>query len=834
MSRLVRGFLTVGVLALLSGQAAPETQPRPSSPDPVSQPLARSNSDGELLPPGAIARLGDIRLRMLDGVNVVALAPDGSLAAAVSQSSKIVLWETKTGKRRAVLARHSADVRGLAFSPDGKVLASTSAHMDEIHVELRLWDTMSCNEILVITAASHTRRPAFSPDGKTVAALDSRGGVQLWDVSTGQPGRRLAQPATTFCSFAFAPDGTTLAAGGDRGSICLLDMATGKERCYLAGHKHGAGSLAFSPDGQTLASGSGDCTIRLWDITTGEEKKVLETQQNATHHVAFASDGKTLLADVGGQSIARFEVATGKELFRWKDQFLVRCLSISANGQLAAVGSYNGPHALRLLDLETGKELFRSQGHPGAVGCAAFSSDGKTIASCSWTQADGSIRLWDSETGSLVRELKGHKGGVAGIAWSPDGKALASVANDRTVCLWDLAAAKVVRTLSGNDANVNRLAFSSDGKLLATGDFFRGAEGQPFGTVRLWDPHTGKLVTSSKAHPLLVHALASCPGKTLLVSAGDRAHLWDARVGPLREKIDHLMSFPRSVALSPDGWLVACGVAGPALAVYETLTGKEVMVLPGHVKFVTQVAFSPDGQLLASAGGDGLVVVRNAATGESLQVLRGDVVEAVYCLAFSPDGHRLVTGGADSTLLVWDLTAARRNLPAWNAVDLGREELTAHWNMLLEPDAARAYQAVHALITARQTVPFFKQVLSPVPAPDDKRLVQLITDLDSDQFEVREKASRELERSGEAVAAALRKVLAGKPSAEVRRSAGDILEKLEGTSPEQLQALRALIVLDRIGDAHARQLLETVARGAPDAPLTRQAQALLARRATTR
>jgi hypothetical protein len=158
--------------------------------------------------------------------------------------------------------------------------------------------------------------------------------------------------------------------------------------------------------------------------------------------------------------------------------------------------------------------------------------------------------------------------------------------------------------------------------------------------------------------------------------------------------------------------------------------------------------------------------------------------------------------------------------------------LDALWADLASSDAAKAHRAVWSLAAAPgQSLPLLQRRLPPAAPPDPKRVERLLGDLDSDQFAVREKAARELEEIGDLAGPLLRKALAGEPPPEVRRRVKALLESLESPvrSPECLRALRAVQVLESVGNEEARRLLKALAEGTPEARLTQEAKASLER-----
>jgi hypothetical protein len=393
------------------------------------------------------------------------------------------------------------------------------------------------------------------------------------------------------------------------------------------------------------------------------------------------------------------------------------------------------------------------------------------------------------------------------------------------------------------------VAFAPDGRLLAC--CCRGTQGAELnmGVIRLCERATGKVVRELHGHKTQIAALTFTPDGKGLLSRGmvlfgmrtgepgesetEFLRVWDVATGKQRRAFPGA-ALVTSLTLSPDGRTLATSADnGKVIVLLETATGGRRAELRGHTEMLFQVAFAPDGRTLASGSMDGTIRLWDMPSGKEVGRLEGHR-GWVLDLAFAPDGRRLVSASLDTTALVWDVARyTRREHPP---VRLGADELRSAWEDL-GSDADKAYRAAGTLAAAtEQAVPFLAEQVRPAVAPDAKRVAQRIADLDSERFEVREQASRELEKLGGLAEPALRQAVAGRPSAEAKRRLEGLLEKLDGATPtpEEARAVRVVEVLEHAGTAAAQRLLTALAGGVPEARLTREAKAALERLAERR
>jgi len=804
----------------------------------------RTDDHGDPLPPGAVARLGTLRLR--DGAACVAFSPDGK--TLVSGCDGLCAWDVATGKNLGWFPT-AAPATSAQFSPDGKSILTI-----DNKGAIRLWQTGTGK---LLREPKQPQDNLFFPgnnsflsaNGKVagVTGVPSETGVgssvHLWETDTGKQILTRKEGRSLFFSATLSPDGKTLVVRGESNLAHLLEVATGKEVRLIQGpnkaphlppglarsQEESLSDFAFSPDGKTLAGGSGKNSFSLWNVADGRLRFTIKDRRG---RLAFSQDGKHLML-------------------------------------------YGGYEPMRLYETATGKQVQRFERHPGYMHAIAFSPDGKTVA----TTQDYTITFWDVATGKRQQPFAGHVTPVISLAFSPDGSDLAS--GDRgegTLIVWRLKDRKPRHVFGGHKPNVLSLAYSPDGKVLATGDGYHGS-GSDDAHIRLWDLTAGQLLRQFPGHLNGVANLTFSPDGKRLASGGHDAwaKVWDVSTGKRLLQIRGEDDRDKSPSFSPDGKTLLVAGSPGKLALWRLDSGQKVrdfetprdenrtilsvaflsggrMVLTREfgagrpifnearfwdaengrllrsfsVEVTNQyprcLALSADGKMLATGGdsGDPIIQLWDTTTGNRVGRFIGhNGGEAARSLAFSPDGKTLASGGEDTTVLLWDVALARLE-HLWAELAAGQDEDT---------------QASKKLAAAPEdAIPFLKDRLRRAAAAEE-RARRLIADLD-DAFEVREKASQELEGLGPEVAFPLRLALKGAPSAEARMRLQKALDKIKTPQGEHNFQPRtvslALAVLEEIGTPEARRALEELAKGPAQAVVTHEAGAALERLAKRR
>ncbi len=552
-----------------------------------------------------------------DKVTSVAFSPDGRLLATAGFDGKAKLWNAATGEELKTFAGHAAPLISVAFAPDGQRLASL-----DLAEQVKLWSADTAREIrtMALDPASSDAGISglsFSPNGKWLAA--SARGCRVWEVETGKPLLNLL-PGYTIGKPRFSPDGKWLVLPGN--PTVVFESASGKEVTKLYGHFDWAFGAAFTADGKYLATASRDQSVKLWDARTWQPLATLKGHSNAVMSVEFSPTGDWLVTAGFDKTAKIWEVASllAQKRLTPPNTFVLQPLPYegvysspvawSPSGKyLASSITERLPDGTEKRGVETGlwnwadgAQLLKLDNDGTAMRSVAFTAGERGLLT---GDAANAVKLWDAATGQLQRTFIGHTGEVLALACSADGKLLVSGGLDKTVKLWDLADGREPRTLTGHREAIVSIIITNDGQRLATADATR--------EVKVWETASGRELATFHFPPPAEYNLFA-------------------------------------MAFSPDGRQL--------LAAYDAIIhqlelpgGRELRRLTGHAKDIAALTFSPDGKRLASVSEDRTARLWDWATGRELAAFHTELNPV--SIGFARDGRTLMTVTSRYVLNQW-------------------------------------------------------------------------------------------------------------------------------------------------------------------------------------
>ncbi len=797
---------------------------------------------GDPLPPGALARLGTIRLHAVGAK--VALSADGKTIITASLGGKIKYWDTATGILGAQRQLPIQSTSSTFLSPDGKILATGKYEADSA---IDIWEITAEKRLhrLELPPKQDYFRVIFSPDAKRLAvAGDKSGIIRLWKMESGTH-QDLIGNGSQAPGIMFSPDGKLLAAANVDGVICW-DCAQGLQlwRSNVAAQR-----LAFIPDGKVLIAALGHRGVNPWhslDTGTGKPTTGFKFPGDiAIEDLAIAPDGSTLIF---AQSWPLVAADSRVRLWDLRSGKLLHTLPTPGEfGPFLPDGKsfLTNDGTLQRWELATGKPLFPNVeplGHRAGIHKIVYSRDGHLLAS---SADDGTVRLWDIKTTKTLHILRTPKG-VNHLAFTSDGKYLVLGENDAELSVWDTLTGKEVRRIPLYDKlrdvrkqYVHSLHLTPDGRtaIVLTVDPLRSTTLKRSGTLTRWNLEKGDQLTYAKVYNIDSVSNAFSPDGQLLASQGQ---LFDTTTGKNTVKLTVEVGFASHFAFSLDGRLVAGLFTGlylddkilrtkvDGVGIWDAASGRKVGHLPSGD--MGRLAFTPDGRYLAGADADGIRLWELATGAMVAQIKAFEQEQGSYgrsfpwCMAMAPNSHSMATGNPDGTILIWGL------MPTIRAPKNGND-LSSLWTDLASPDASKAYAAASQLTDIPEpALLLLKKHLRPIIPATREQTRPLLDDLDSEDFRKRDTAANQLRELGERAQGSLHEALKAGPSLEKRRRIEILLKHLEAKpSGETLRELRAVAILERIGTLDAQKQLKELGDGDSQARLTREAKSSLGR-----
>jgi WD40 repeat protein len=798
----------------------------------------RKDVHGDPLPKQAIARLGSIRFQHGGYVRGLAFSPDGTMLASLGYSSQgtrgLVIWNSQNGKPIKQIDTSGSNGLSVDWSPDGNSVAfvdsSKAAYICDIRTEKKRR----------IKIGSYCYRVEYSPDGESVFAA-ARDGVYQFRV---RDGKRLKKWADAAASLSVGGGGKYLASANSKYNkrkgrpIRLFDLETGKQLHEWRQKKTRFTDVAVSSDGNYVAAapsnyGRGGVKLLVWDIKSGKKVREIKVQTRyvrrvefipgTTHLVTLGAKGTVEVVDVSnGKRIRRIDVASGA----------TQTMAVAPNGKYVAAAGRT--MRIGVYDLDKGQPTYKPMGHTNRVMNLAFSPDGKRLVSASY---DKTVRIWNIETSRAEHVLRGHDSYAYDVAWSQDGSRVASVqiSGNTGAIVWNPDTGKKVRQFKNVPTYSMDLVFRNGGQELVVA----GRKGG----VQAWNVQSGKrtrrVSVDTPNRRGYFYSVALSPNGRMFAAFGRKLFKLvslDSKKTFTLASSEQIMYGHQNAAFSPDGFLMAWS-GRKRVHVIETVSGQEVVSFDRGHGGRDAVTFSHDGRYLASSRRQDDIDVYDLAMGKRVARYTGHGgsggKSASYnrygtsCLAFSPDDAMLASGGGKGTVLVWDFDSARSK-----SDQLGKNvDLDACWTDLADHDARRAYTAYWQLSRKDdETVAYLADALKPVEKPKATLIQRNIDHLDAEDYQARRKAYAALARFGPVVEREINRALKGDLSLAGRRRLKELLRVMDSPtsrSPAVLRQLRAVRLLQKVASPEAREILRELTKGVKEAPQTRAARQAL-------
>jgi eukaryotic-like serine/threonine-protein kinase len=597
-------------------------------------------------------------------VHAVAFSPEGRWLASAAADDTVRLWDLPARSQVAIAYCRSETYNAVLFSPDAQRLFTTAAGESVV----RIWRVPSFEPLGELRLDGEASRLALSPDGRILAAVGARA-VKLWRTTDGQEVAVVTASTDLFAGrLAFSPDGQWLAANDVQGSIFVWDWKAGSAIATLTGHTRLAPwgyvilALGFAGDGKTLVSAGSDSTVRLWDVTSGRERKRLDTQASVVTDLAFSPDRRVMATAGTDQTVKLWDVAAWQVLGTLQGHLNeVWAVAFSPDGTALATGGKDDTVKLWSTRLKPGPVTSRAL--PTGLGSFRLTADGSSVL---LAQTNGLLAVLEAKgwRETSPQPLPISLSEIAGLAVAPGGRLLAVGTHEGPVRTWTLPDCRPSGDFLGSGEESGLLVFSGDGTRMAAASADR--------TFRVWEVANRRPLAQFSNEVGVVKILRlSATGDLLGVGYG--RGLVEVREMATRRKLARLAAHKEGVHdiafLSHPPQLVTASADG-TVKIWDLGTQRLVATLRGSLLGMNSLAVSPDERRLAAGAGEGIIKLWDLASRQEVATFRGH--RSGVQVAFTPDGNDLVT-------------ASQEAVSVWHAPSLPEIEATEKANSPVRP-----------------------------------------------------------------------------------------------------------------------------------------------------
>lgn len=799
---------------------------------------------GDPLPAGASVRFGTISLRH-PGVTAMAFSADGRQLISFGHDGVIRTWDPTNGRLLDEKATPTTNSIGPAtMSPDGKWLAFQDLSPPPTRA-VYIWDIKQhrVRHKSTIDQWWYSCPARFSPDGSKVITTGQQGQIHCWDVQSGEF-KSVGDQKSHVVHLSFTRDGRLFTLGIDN-TAHFWDLKNNTELLSVKLKEKRSGVLSIgadvSPDGKIAAIQFPKVNeLYFVDLATGKSTVDWKSPPAPVSTPRFSPDGKTIFVWSKG-NVLIWDPVAGKVVKTLPGGASI-LLIYSPDGKFAAATRGDGFNAVVYVwNLTTGKALSANdpaRGHeihyPWAT---AISNDGRMVVS----QGMRALRTWDAATGRPLQRLLTEDKGLNSVAFSPDNRRL-FVGTSSTVEQYDAVSLKKTRSFVMPEKHsghlISNISVSGDGRRLSAliysprklDDFMCASWTLPDGDNFRATPISAHQFTLTYGRFSVDHKVLFCThGLVLSAETGKE-------IATLQVDGWHVSA---PLAFSQDGSLIAAQLREKtdnemkpgkrfAFQVWELATLQPVYRV--ETKPVGDLAFVGNGTQLLTIGVDSFeiwdLLLEKETLSRSTPFRTSGSFSFATTFTISRDGTKLITGHLDTSLLRWDLPTPVREKRA-----LTEAELKQYWSDLGGLDARRAFQAIHKLSADPDKVmPILRERIKPTPLPTKDEIKKLMAQLHDSTFRIRESAAKRLRQLGPEADALLKEALPANAPLELRRRLDEhYAGHASNLDRDRLLSVRAIRLLAMIDSTASRDLLRTLAGGAPGAWVTQEADGALKR-----